>query len=196
MTDDSTDAVPFRFTVRGEDTAGEYVRFEATVHPRSDSSEMDELSHHRWLFDNPEEHLHPYQAESIEVLSGEYVVAMHGTEHPLTAGETITVPMHTPHRHWNPTRRPIRVAHEHHPARQSEAIIETYYALAQAGRTDEGGLPNPLQTAVVNDTYPGHVYLTTLPIPIQRALIALFAPVGRLMGYQGSYTRDDLDELR
>lgn len=196
MTDDFTDAVPFRFTVRGVETDGEFVRFEATVHPRSDRSGTNALSHHRWLFDNPAEHLHPYQAESIEVLSGEYVVAMDGTEHTLTTGDPVTVPKHTPHRHWNPTRRPVRFAHEHHPARDSEAIIETYYALAQAGRTDDGGLPNLLQTAVVNDAYPGHVYLTTVPIPIQRALISLLAPVGRLMGYRGTYRRDDLDELR
>lgn len=192
---DATDVEPFAFTKRTAETDGRYVRFEATVHPSPDGTGSTVgLSHRRWLVDNPDEHRHPNQTEVAEVIAGEYRVAFDGTVHALTEGEEITIPENTPHRHWNPTDQPIRVAHEHHPARQSEALIETLYALAQSGKTDAGGMPNALQLAVINDAYPGHAYLTTLPVGVQKAAIRLLAPIGRLAGYTATHSVDDAEE--
>lgn len=180
---DITDLDPCQVTK--SDTAGEYVRFEVTVHPAldADAAEVD-LEHERFLIDNPDEHVHPHQKEVIEVFTGEYAVELEGTEHRLTAGEEITVPTNTPHRHWNPTAEPTRVAHEHHPALNSAEHVETMYELAQAGETNEKGIPNPLRFAVVNKAYPGVVYTTAVPIPVQKALFTILAPFGRLAGYR------------
>lgn len=195
---DLAEADPAEITMRSEETDDEFARFEFTVHPSPDmSGQEDTLSHRRFIMDNPDEHVHPSEEEFIEVLSGEYGVAFEGTDHILAAGDEITVPMNTAHRHWNPTDQPIRVAHEHHPAaRKSEAIFETLYALAQADRTDEKGIPNLLQFAVINKAYPGHVYRTDLPISVQKLLFTLLAPIGRLAGYEATYTRDDIEDLR
>ncbi len=185
-------ADPFEITKRPADTDGEFVRFEATVHPGLEAEATDvELDHERFLLDNPDEHRHPRQTEVIEVLAGEYAVAIEDTEHRLSEGETITVPQNTPHRHWNPTAKPIRVAHEHHPARESAAHAEAMWALAQAGKTNEKGIPTLLQFAVLNKAYPETAYTTAVPIPVQKALFTVLAPLGRLAGYQAAYAKEE-----
>lgn len=189
---DFADADPLTITKLTAETDGAFFGFELTLHPAVGETEADDrLSHRRWIVDNPDEHLHPHQDERIEVLSGEYRVAIEETVHTLSEGEEITVPSNTPHRHWNPTGRPIRVAHEYHPARQVEALICALYALAQAGETDEGGMPNALQLAVLNAAYPENVYLTNLPVAVQKAVIALLAPFGRLAGYEANIPSSD-----
>ena len=194
---DVTELDPFEFTKRADETDGEFVRFEATVHPLPDRSETEEgLSHRRFLLDNPDKHIHPQQEEYVEVLSGEYGVEIDGTEHLLAEGDDITLPMNTPHRHWNPTDHPIRVAHEQRPALQSEELGETLYTLAQAGNTNEKGIPSPLQFAVIMDTFPGHAYAADLPVGVQKAVFRLLGPIGRLAGYEGTHSREDIDRLR
>lgn len=188
---------PFRIVKGAEETNGEFVRFEGIAHPSLEVSvNPEDLSHHRYMIDNPDEHIHPHQEEYIKVLSGKYMVAFGGTEHELTDGDEITIPKNRAHRHWNPGNKSARVIHEHRPALQSEELFETFYVLAQAGNTDEKGIPNPLQFAVVNNEYPGHAYTTGLPISLQKALFTLLAPIGRLAGYKAKYTREDIDELK
>lgn len=182
-------AEPFEITKRAADTDGEFVRFEVTVHPGLDADATDvELDHERFLLDNPDEHLHPHQVEVIEVLDGEYAVEIKETEHRLSEGEEITVPTNSAHRHWNPSAKPVRVAHEHHPARDSAAHAEVMWALAQAGKTDDKGIPNMLQFAVINNAYPGIAYTTAVPIQVQKAMFAVLAPIGRLAGYRAEYS--------
>jgi mannose-6-phosphate isomerase-like protein (cupin superfamily) len=191
-TQELSNADPFEITKRPADTDGEFFRFEATVHPGLDVEASDVgLDHERFLLDNPDEHIHPHQEEVIEVLAGEYAVAIEDTEHRLSEGEEITVPKNTAHRHWNPSAEPVRVAHEHHPARDSAAHAEAMWALAQDGKTDEKGIPNLLQFAVLNDAYPGIAYATAVPIPVQKAMNTVLAPIGRLAGYDAEYPNDE-----
>lgn len=171
------------------------VRFEATVHPRADGSTAA-LDHRRFLIDNPDPHLHPNQQERIEVVDGEYAVAVEGDEQRLSTGEATTLPPDTPHRHWNPTSEPIRVSHELRPGLRVDEHVETMYALAQAGRTDEKGIPNLLQFAVINEEFPGLVYSAEVPVALQKAMTRVLAPIGRLAGYDPSHSRDDIDRLR
>lgn len=186
-TEDITDADPFEITHRARDTNNEYIRFEATIHPlnTTDTAQSD-LAHERFLLDNPDEHLHPHQTEVIECIAGEYGVEISGTDHRLAPGDSVTVPKNTRHRHWNPTPHPIRVAHEHHPPRDSVPFGEVLYALAQAGKTDEKGIPNMVRFAVINDAYPGIVYTTDVPITVQKILTSILAPIGRLAGHDAT----------
>ncbi|MFB6197003.1 MAG: cupin domain-containing protein, partial [Halobacteriaceae archaeon] len=66
------------------------------------------------------------------------------------------------------------------------------YALAQTGRTDADGMPGLLQTAVVGDEYPDHTYRASPPVPVQKVLFSVLASVGRLAGYEGTHTHDDV----
>lgn len=193
---DITEVEPLTITDRPDETGGEFVRWEALVHPSSGEPTGSATTHRRWLLDNPNEHVHPRQEEHLTVLSGEYRVAVQGTEQTLTEGEEITLPANVPHRHWNPTSRLVHVAHEPRPARQTDEVVETLYTLAQAGKTDEKGAPNVLQFAVVMDAYPDHAYATDLPVSVQKTLFKLLALLGRLAGYKAAYSRGEVETLR
>jgi mannose-6-phosphate isomerase-like protein (cupin superfamily) len=159
------------------------VRFETTLYPAPDAPGRAALPHHRWAADNGDEHIHPNQEEIFRVRSGTYRVIVGDTDRTLTEREEIKLPRNTPHRHFNPADRPARVIKEDRPARNSEAFFSALYALAQAGKTDEDGLPSFLQFAVLQDEYPGHAYVTDLPVGVQKALFTLLALLGRLLGY-------------
>lgn len=189
---DGENADPFEITTRPEETDGDFVRFEVTVHPGHETEPgYTDLDHEPFLLDNPDEHLHPHQEEIIEVLDGEYAVEIAGSETRLNDGEEITIPEATPHRHYNPSAEPVRVAHEHHPARDSAAHAETMWALAQDGKTDEKGMPNMLRFAVISKAYPEIAYTTAVPIPVQKGMVALLAPLGRLVGYRPEYPLEE-----
>ncbi|MEF8938234.1 MAG: cupin domain-containing protein [Salinivenus sp.] len=189
---DLTEAEPFQITKSAEETGGEFVRFEATHYPAPGSAGTGEdLPFHRWANDNADEHVHPNQEERLKVLSGTYRVIIDGTEHTLTEGEEIVCPPNTPHRHFNPTAEPIRTLKEDRPARQSEAFFSALYALAQKGRADEEGLPPFLQFAVLQDAYPGHAYMTDLPVEMQKAMFSALGPVGRHLGYRADVALDE-----
>lgn len=179
----------------GDETDGEFVRFESTMYPESvDAPAAMALSHEPWGLDNDFEHIHPEQTELWKVLTGELRVSIDGDEQTLTDGEEITLPSNVPHRHWNPTDKPIRVVWERRPAFQTETWAESVYALAQAGKTDEEGVPNPLQIAVWLDSFPAETaYPTVVPVRVQQRLAALLAPLGRLAGFEAEYSRDDID---
>jgi mannose-6-phosphate isomerase-like protein (cupin superfamily) len=188
MTDhprDVTDAPPFAILKHAEETGGDFVRFAFTLHPASGTPDREPaLPHNPWVGDNPDEHVHPTQEEHLQVQSGVLRVIVGDTDRILSAGEEITLPRNVPHRHFNPDTEPARVHLEHRPARQSGPLFSTLFALAQAGRTDQEGIPGPLQFAVLQDAYADHAYTTSPPVWLQKGLFALFAPVGRLLGYR------------
>ena len=76
------------------------------------------------------------------------------------------------------------------PALNSEVFFETLYGLARDGRTDESGVPNLMQFAVMlNGLHKGEIYLAKPPIALQKALFALLSPAGKLLGYRDHYPR-------
>lgn len=136
-------------------------------------------------------HVHPLQEEHFKALSGTLGVQM-GEEHQsLGEGEEATVPPGTPHRWWNDSdEQEARVLVELRPALNSEIFFETYYGLARDGKTDENGVPNLLQQAVtLNGINKGEIYLARPPIPVQKASLAVLAPVGSMLGYKDHYPK-------
>lgn len=190
---DLAEADPHVVRTSAEETGGEFVRLESTIHPSLDADGTADLSHERWGVDYTGEHLHR-QEERFEVVRGEIRVVFEGTDRRLAEGDEITIPAETPHRHWNPTDRPARVAWERRPAGRTEEWAESVYALAQAGKTDEEGVPGPVQTAVIVDEFPEEMaYPTVLPAGVQRAISSVVAPVARLAGYEATHSREEVD---
>ena len=183
---------PFRIARSAADTGGAYVRAEAIVRPLPGrSTPHAEHSHPRWFEEaGPTAHLHPIQEERIEVLSGEYRVRVGKTEHALKRGERIELPKNTPHAHWNPTDRAAHIAVEHRPATQSDTMFKALYQLAQDGKARRNGLPTPLQMATLSAACPDVVYVPWLPVPVQKSLNRLVAPIGRRLGYDVANSRD------
>lgn len=185
------DATPHLVRKSADETDGEFVRFESTIHPGDGDAD---LPHEPWGLDNDFRHVHPNQTERWEVVSGRLRISVDGDERTLTAGDDAVLPEDVPHRHWNPTAEPIRVVWERRPAFDDEEWAESVYALAQAGETDEDGVPSPLQIAVWIDTYPNATaYPAVLPVSLQRFGASLLAPVGRRLGYDATYERGEVD---
>lgn len=194
---DLTDVNPFEKLKGADETDGEFVRFEFTVHPSPDAAHAGaDLRHARWAADGRDEHINPKIEEFFRVLVGEYTVVVEEEERLLTEGDEITIPAGVPHRHYNPSDQPTRIRYEARPAFRFDEAFESMFTLAQAGRTDEQGFPNILQFAVIQDAYPGLFYATDLPVSVQKALFKLLAPVGRLAGYRATYSREDVADLR
>jgi quercetin dioxygenase-like cupin family protein len=57
----------------------------------------------------PAEHVHPYQEERFEVLSGTARFSMRGQERDVGAGETVVVPASTPHVWGNPSEEEVHL---------------------------------------------------------------------------------------
>jgi quercetin dioxygenase-like cupin family protein len=166
------DSIVFRETA--QDTDGELMRGELVVSPGGN---------------NPL-HVHPLQEEHFKILSGTLGVQI-GEEHrSLGEGEEATVPPGTPHRWYNEGDEEARVLGEVRPALNTEVFFETLYGLARDGKTDENGVPNPLQFAVMLDgMHKGELYLAQPPMAVQKALFALLSPIGKLLGYRDHYSR-------
>ena len=80
-----------------------------------------------------------------------------------------------------------RVNWQTRPAMKMEEFFETIWGLAKDGKTNEGGVPNLLQVAVIAREHADEYRLVRPPWPVQRALFAVLAPAGRLLGYMARY---------
>jgi mannose-6-phosphate isomerase-like protein (cupin superfamily) len=162
----------YRLLERGSDADGEFLRLE--VRYRADAKHFAE-------------HVHPRQAESNHVLSGEMVVTVAGEERTVGPGERVTLPAGVPHSHRNASGIETRVLAELRPPMAWVPFARALAGLAREGKTDEDGMPNPLALAVLLNAYPDIVYLPAIPIAVQKLLFGLLAPVGRLRGYSTDY---------
>ena len=80
------------------------------------------------------------------------------------------------------------------PALQFEQLLETMFALRADGRTNRKGMPNPLRLAVIARHHFEDVRLPFPPVWMQRAGLALGAPLGRLLGFTPTYTPGEAGE--
>ncbi len=132
-------------------------------------------------------HVHPQQEERFEVLGGTVGFRAGDEEATVGPGGRVTVPAGTPHRFWNAGDDEAHFVCEVRPALRFEQLLETMFALAADGRTNRKGLPNPFRLAVIAQAHFDTVRLPFPPVALQRAGLAMAAPVGRLLGYRPEY---------
>jgi quercetin dioxygenase-like cupin family protein len=130
----------------------------------------------------PPVHYHPHQEEIFRVLSRELHAEIAGRPRTLREGETLVIPEGTRHEMWA-EEAGVRVNWQTRPALRTEAFFETVFGLALQGKTDEKGVPNLLQAAVIAEEYADVFRLASPPWPVQKLLLAVLAPLGRLLGY-------------
>jgi quercetin dioxygenase-like cupin family protein len=133
-------------------------------------------------------HVHPFQTERFEVLEG--VLGLRVGEQKLVAraGDAAVVAPGTPHRFWNAGDGVVRFLCEIRPALKFESLIETMFTLAAEGKTNRRGLPNPLRLAVIAKAHFDTVRLPFPPASLQRAALAIGAPIGKLLRYPPTVT--------
>jgi mannose-6-phosphate isomerase-like protein (cupin superfamily) len=132
-------------------------------------------------------HFHPYQTERFQVRSGRLGVTAGRLQLELGPGEEVTVDPGTPHRFWNAGSEPVTFVATITPALEFERLIETMYGLAADGKTNRRGMPSPLRLAVIAQAHFDDVRLPLVPVWMQRAGLALGAPLGRALGYRPDY---------
>jgi quercetin dioxygenase-like cupin family protein len=160
-----------RFVKAAADTNNEYVVIDVVVEPNGTVAAA---------------HLHPYQTETFTVLEGEVTFRLGRKKVVAKAGETVVVEPGIAHKFWNAGEADARFRCEIRPALQFEQLIETMFSLAQEGKTNKKGMPNPLRLAVVANAHFDDVRLPLVPQWMQKLSLAMGAPVGRLMGYSAT----------
>jgi quercetin dioxygenase-like cupin family protein len=166
------------FHATAADMNGEVVVVEVTVRPKGFVAAA---------------HIHPFQTERFEIASGTVGFRLGRKKTVAKAGDVVVVEPGTAHRFWNAGDDEARFVTEVRPALQFERLIETMYGLAADGKTNKKGMPNPLRLAVVAKAHFDDVRLPLVPTPLQRAALALGAPLGRLVGYGPAYAAEPRD---
>ena len=163
----------FRVLKSARDTDDGSLRFDYSAPPRA----------------NVSEHVHRFQEERTEVVSGTLGMRVGGQELLLTAGQKAVGPPGVPHAWWNPSgEEEVRFVSEIHPGLEVETFFETLLGLARDGKTI-GAIPrNPLQLAVLADEVASWLVLRLVE-KVLFAPVAALAFVGRFFGYRASYLR-------
>ena len=157
------------FLLTGRETAGELLRIDMNVRPGGFVAG---------------EHVHPHQEERFQITSGQITLCVDGQERRYVKGDHVTIPAGTPHLWWNSGADDLRVILEFRPAGRFAEFITTFFALAQAGKTNRRGLPtDPLQLGVTFAEYRDVLFATRPPFAVQQVLFGVLAPLGRLLGY-------------
>jgi quercetin dioxygenase-like cupin family protein len=132
-------------------------------------------------------HVHPYQDERFEVVSGVLAFDVDGETVEARPGDRVVVPAGSAHQFRNLGDDEAHFVCEVRPALGFESLLETMFALAADGKTNRKGMPNPLRLAVIARHHFDTVRLPFPPAWLQRFGLALGAPFGQLVGYGPTY---------
>lgn len=155
-------------------SGGEFVRVETIVEPNGFVAAA---------------HVHPFQTERFNMLDGTIEFRVGGETVQAAAGDELIVPPGTPHRFRNVGDEEARFLLDVRPALKFESLIETMFTLAAEGKTGRRGLPGPLRLAVIASEHFDTVRLPFPPAALQRAALAVGAPIGRALGYTPTVSR-------
>jgi len=168
------------FLETSAETGGEYVLVETTVQPHGFVAAA---------------HVHPYQTERFEIERGTVGFKLDGEELVARAGETVIVPPGSSHKFWNAGDDEAVFVCEVRPALGFERLLETMFALANDGKTNGKGMPNPLRLAVIANAHFADVRLPFPPAWVQKAGLLVGAPLGKLLGYAATYDGAAADDV-
>lgn len=134
------------------------------------------------------DHVHPYQEERFEVLSGKLGLRVDGVERVLEEGEVVLAPAGAAHGAWNAGHDTVHALVDFRPALRTEVAFETLAGLARDGKTNgAGALKNPLLLALVLRHFEDEIYFVRPPLPVQRVVFGALAKAARLLGYRAEY---------
>lgn len=134
------------------------------------------------------EHVHVHIQERFRVFSGRLGTRIDGLQGSLAEGQEATVEAGTPHDWWNAGDTDASVLVELFPPDpRFETMIATLFGLANAGKTNAKGLPDPFQLALIGQQFADVIRFTKPPAAVQSLLFGLLGAIGRLRGYRGVY---------
>jgi mannose-6-phosphate isomerase-like protein (cupin superfamily) len=142
------------------------------------------------------EHFHPHMIERFTVVRGRLDARIAGRVLSLEPGQSATVEAGVAHDWWNASTTEdahVIVEVDRAPGADGidpnrfELLIGMLFGLANDGKVDKKGRPSPLQGAVIAQEFSDIVVFTNPPPAVQRVLLAVLAPIGRLLGYRAIY---------
>lgn len=132
-------------------------------------------------------HRHPTLTERFRVMRGEVGFLIGEEERVLGPGESAVVPPGTLHDWWQLGEEEAQVVVEVDPGDRFVEMVGTFFGLARDGRSDEKGVPRPLQLAVSARAYSDVMVVASPPPWLQKLAFGLLAPLGRLRGLKPTY---------
>lgn len=166
--------VDIRFLQTGKDTHGKLLEMESTYYEHSKE---------------PAAHYHPYQKEDFTILLGELKVRIDGQVIVLKQDDTLHIPVNKVHSMWNDSDSKTIVNWKVQPAMSTDHLLETATGLANDGKTNDEGMPNILQVALMANQYADVFRLKKPPFVIQKILFMILTPFAYLLGYKPTYKK-------
>jgi len=127
-------------------------------------------------------HIHPYAAETYEVIEGQLDVFVEGKWHTLFAGEKRTVPERVAHTFRNSSDAIVRVYNIHAPALRFDGYFEGLHGLVVRGIISSRGMTARalLHLALLMTSHKSEIISVKPPDVLMRFLGVL----GRSLGYR------------
>lgn len=125
-------------------------------------------------------HYHPEQEETFEVLDGTLEVFRDGDWHKLSAGESLTVPRGATHWFRNTSEIPVRFLNTHRPALTFQDFLETVDRLIRAGKVKR---PRDLRSGIYL-ALASLEHGTAVQVKPPQMLLRGLAFIGRRLGYR------------
>jgi quercetin dioxygenase-like cupin family protein len=125
-------------------------------------------------------HLHPYQEERFEVITGRVRGRVDDREYAKARGETAVMPRGVRHFWWNDGDEEAHLRVMVTPALRTEEFYETMAGLA----VGEEGIPSRLHGAVVMREFRNEFRPELFSDRKRQALVSVLAVIGRLRGYR------------
>src|ERR687888_275602 len=132
-------------------------------------------------------HVHPYQTERFEVVSGRIGMKLGRRKLEAGSNDIVVVEPGTPHKFWNAGDDELHFVTVVKPALQFERLLETMFGLAADGKTNRKGMPNPLRLAVIANHHFDVVRLPLIPHALQKAALVPGSLLGRAFGFAPTY---------
>ena len=140
----------------------------------------------------PGAHVHPSQEERFEVVSGTMKFRLGRKKIVAHAGDVVVVPPGSVHKFANAGEEPAHVRVEVRPALKMEQLFETTVALAHEGRTNDKGMPKPLDLALFVREYEDEVSAPFPPAPVVKAAMAPLVWMAKHRGLAERYLAPSL----
>jgi quercetin dioxygenase-like cupin family protein len=134
------------------------------------------------------DHFHALQDEHFEVLAGQLTILLDGEKRVLNPGEQITLPKNKPHNHYNASHEPVVYIQSISPALDFDYLLENIIGLSIDGKMP-GGKAGLIQELVTLKYLDSKSYLAHIPLGLQKFLMNVIGPVGRLFGYRAIYKK-------
>lgn len=163
----------YEFLETAKDTNGQRVKMRMTLKSKGE------------LVPN---HFHALQDEHFEVVSGKLTILIDGKKQVLTQGENITLPKNKPHNHYNSDTESVVFIQTISPALDFDYLLENIIGLTIDGKMPNGkaGLVQELVTLKYLDS---KSYLADIPLGLQKFLMNIVGPIGRVFGYRAIYKK-------